>query len=165
MLPIANVTEIDSIFHHRSQYYIVTAVFGGKMKKRKRKDLGLTALMLMGAGFALALIIAMAFIISLISSFTSDPTAMTGALSLVALLLAGATAGFVSSRVNGDGGALVGILSAVISASVILTVGLIARAGRLSIGVFINALAYIAVSALASILGKKRVKRRKRRYA
>ena len=84
--------------------------------KRKRKELGLTSLMLLGAGFALVMIVAVSFVLALISSFAKNPTSMTGAVALVALLLAGAISGFTTARANGEGGTLVGILSAVISA-------------------------------------------------
>ena len=133
--------------------------------KRKRKDLGLTSLMLLGAGFALMMIVAVSFVFALISSFTKNPTSMTGAVALVALLLAGAISGFTTARANGEGGTLVGILSAIISAGLILVIGLIFGKGKLGINVFINTASYVAVSVFLSILGKKRIKRRRRKYA
>ena len=134
------------------------------MKKRKRKEPGLTTLMLAGAGFALALILFLSFVMAIISSLTKDPTALTGALSLGTILLSGAIAGFVTSRVNRAGGTLVGTLSAIITAAVILIVGLISGGGRVSAGMLINVPAYISISVLSSVLGKKRTKRRKKRY-
>ena len=134
------------------------------MKKHKRKELGLTSLILLGAGFALATVTATAFLLALISSFTKNPTALTGILSLIALLLSGAISGYVTSRVNGEGGALIGILSTVVSALLILTVGLIWRGGSLNLGMPLNLLAFIGISVLFSILGKKRIKRGHKRY-
>ena len=128
------------------------------MKKHKRKEFALPYLILMGAGFALLTVIATAFILAVIAYFTSNPTAMTGAFSLLALILAGAISGFVTSKVNGDGGALVGILSALICAAVILAVGLVWRGGLLPFGAVLNVAVFTVVSVGASLLGKKRVK-------
>jgi putative membrane protein (TIGR04086 family) len=135
------------------------------MKKHKRKEAGLTALMLMGAAFSLGLILAVSLILAAVSLLTDDPTSMTGALSLVALLAAGAISGFVTSRVNGGGGVLVGVLSTVITAAVMLIISLVADGGRVNLGVLVNVGAYVAISVIAAVLGKKRVGKRKRRYA
>lgn len=135
------------------------------MKKHKRKEAGLTALMLMGAAFSLGMILAVSLILAAVSLLTDDPTSMTGALSLVALLAAGAISGFVTSRVNGGGGVLVGVLSTVITAAVMLIISLVADGGRVNLGVLVNVGAYVAISVIASVLGKKRVGKRKRRYA
>lgn len=135
------------------------------MKKHKRKEAGLTALMLMGAAFSLGLILAVSLILAAVSLLTDDPTSMTGALSLVALLAAGAISGFVTSRVNGGGGVLVGVLSTVITAAVMLIISLVADGGRVNLGVLVNVGAYVALSVIAAVLGKKRVGKRKRRYA
>ena len=135
------------------------------MKKRKRKELSLTVLMLLGAGFALISIVMIAFVLAVIAYFTKDPTSLTGVFSLVALLLAGGVSGFITSKANGEGGALVGILSSVISASLVLAIGLICKSGKLTLGVFLNVIAFICISALFSILGKKRAKRKHRRYS
>lgn len=134
------------------------------MKKHKRKELGLTSLILLGAGFTIVTIVITSFIFAIISSFTKNPTALTGILSLVALLLSGAISGFVTSAANGEGGALIGILSTVVSALLILTVGLIWRGGALNLGMLLNLLAFIGISVLFSILGKKRIKRGHKRY-
>ena len=135
------------------------------MKKHKRKEAGLTALMLMGAAFSLGLILAVSLILAAVSLLTDDPTSMTGALSLAALLVAGAISGFVTSRVNGGGGVLVGVLATVIAAAVMLIISLVADGGRVNLGVLVNVGAYVAISVIASVLGKKRVGKRKRRYA
>ena len=134
------------------------------MKKHKRKELGLTSLILLGAGFALATVTATAFLLALISSFTKNPTALTGILSLIALLLSGAISGYVTSRVNGEGGSLIGILSAVICVFLITVVGLIWKGGALNLGMPLNLLAFIGVSVLFSILGSKRLKKKHRAY-
>ena len=132
------------------------------MKKHKRKELGLGALLVIGAVASVGAVFVMAFILALISSMTKDPTSLTGAFSLLALLLAGAVSGFVISRVNSEGGKLVGILSSVIATSVMMIVGLIWKGGLLPLGALLNLFAFLAVGVLASILGKKRARKRRR---
>ncbi len=135
------------------------------MRKRKSKELGLVTLILIGAAVGLGAILLVTFILAFISSMTKDPTSLTGGLSLAALIVSGAVSGFGISKANGEGGALVGILSSIITASVILVIGLIVSTGKLNLGVFLNLIAYMMTSTLASILGKKRLKRRKRKYS
>ena len=132
------------------------------MKKHKRKELGLGALLVIGTVASVGAVFVMAFILALISSMTKDPTSLTGAFSLLALLLAGAVSGFVISRVNSEGGKLVGILSSVIATSVMMIVGLIWKGGLLPLGALLNLFAFLAVGVLASILGKKRARKRRR---
>jgi len=134
------------------------------MKKQKRKELGLTPLMLLGAVFAVATVVVMSFLMAVISSLTKNPTSLTGALSLISLILAGAVSAFITSRVNGDGGTLIGILSSVISAFMITAIGLICKGGALTLGMPLNLLAFIGVSVIFSLLGKKRSNRKRRRY-
>jgi putative membrane protein (TIGR04086 family) len=135
------------------------------MRKRKSKELGLVALIMIGTAVGLGTIIATAFILALISSLTKDPTSLTSWLSLASLLISGAVSGFIISRANGEGGALVGISASVISAALLIIIGLIMSAGRLRLGVFINVIAYLSVAVFGSILGKKRIKRRRRKYS
>ena len=132
------------------------------MKKHKRKELGLGALLAIGVTTSVGAVFAMAFILAFISSMTKDPTSLTGAFSLLALILAGAVSGFVISRVNGDGGALVGILSSVIATGVMIIAGLIWKSGFLPLGALLNLLAFLAVGILSSLLGKKRSRKRRR---
>ena len=135
------------------------------MKKRKSKERGLITLILISAAVGLGVIFATAFALALISSFTKDPTALTAGLSLAALLIGGAISGFGISRANGEGGALVGVSASVLTSAVLVVIGLIMGAGRLKLTVFINLVAYLAVAVFCSILGKKRIKRRRRRYS
>lgn len=135
------------------------------MKKHKRKELSLPALSLLGAAFSLVTVIAIALALAIISAFTKDPTSLTGALSLAALLIAGAVSAFTTSRINNDGGAIIGILSSVIASTVILIIGLIIKRGLLPFGSLINVMAFLGISVIFSILGKKRIKKaHKRRY-
>ena len=135
------------------------------MKKHKRKEFGLTALMLLGAAFAIAVIVVVSFILSVISSLTKDPTSLIGAFSLLSLILSGAISGFVTSKVNGDGGVLVAVLSSVISAFTILAIGLIWKGGAIKLSVPLNLIVFIAVSVIASLLAKKITRKKRHRYS
>ena len=134
------------------------------MKKHKRKELGLTALLAIGALASVATVFAMALLLALISSLTKDPTSLTGAFSLLALALAGAVSGFVISRLNGDGGTLVGVLSVVIATAVMIIVGLIWKGGLLPLGALLNMLVFLAVGIISSLLGKRNSKKRTRTW-
>ena len=118
----------------------------------------------MGAGFALVTLGAVSLALSIISYFTKDPTALSGAFSLLSLVLAGAVSAFISARMWGEGGALIAILSAVISAIVMLAIGLIWRGGLLPFGVLLNIAAFLAASALSATLAKRKKKAHRGRY-
>ena len=126
------------------------------MKRRKRKEFSFPILLLMGAGFALGTVSATALLLAVVSYFTADPTALTGAFSLLALVLAGAVSGFATSRVRGEGGVLVAVVSAVISTAFMLAVGLVWRRGLLPLGAILNLAVFIIVSVLCALIGKRR---------
>ena len=130
------------------------------MKKHKRKEFTFPALIFMGAGFALAVVVTMSLLLAVLAYFTNDPTATTGAFSLLALLLAGAVSGFVTSRVRADGGMLIGSVSAVIAAIIILCIGLVWQGGLLPLCAVLNTVAFTVVSCASALLGKKKKKRK-----
>ena len=135
------------------------------MKRQKRKELSLPILLLIGAGVSLASVLTMTLILAIASYFTKDPTSLVGAFSLLSLLLAGAISGFVNARTGGDGGALIGIISASVASLIMLSVGLIWRGGMLPLSALLNLTAFILTSVGSAILGKKRARStRKRRF-
>ena len=133
------------------------------MKKHKRKELKPGAMLAIGALASLISVAVVAFILAIISSLTKDPTSLTGAFSLLSLVLAGIGSGFAISRIMGDGTSLIGTLSVVIASLVILIIGLIWNGGLLPLGTVLNILVFLAVGIIASILGKQRP-HKKRRY-
>ena len=135
------------------------------MKKHINKEKSFPTLLMIGTGVSLGTLITVSFIMALISSFSKDPTSLTGALSLMALLVAGGISAVISSRKNGDAGVLVATLSAVISAILMLAVGPIMNGGLVPFGTLVNLAVFIGVSALAAALGKRRTRRTKRRYS
>ena len=135
------------------------------MKRQKRKELSLPILLLIGAGISLASVLTMTLILAIASYFTKDPTSLVGAFSLLSLLLAGAISGFVNARIGGEGGALIGIISASVASLIMLSVGLIWRGGMLPLSALLNLTAFILTSVGSAILGKKRARSaRKRRF-
>ena len=135
------------------------------MKRQKRKELSLPILLLIGAGVSLASVLTMTLILAIASYFTKDPTSLVGAFSLLSLLLAGAISGFVNARIGGDGGSLIGIISASAASLIMLSVGLIWRGGMLPLSALLNLTAFILTSVGSAILGKKRARStRKRRF-
>ena len=135
------------------------------MKRQKRKELSLPILLLIGAGVSLASVLTMTLILAIASYFTKDPTSLVGAFSLLSLLLAGAISGFVNARIGGEGGALIGIISASVASLIMLSVGLIWRGGMLPLSALLNLTAFILTSVGSAILGKKRARSaRKRRF-
>lgn len=135
------------------------------MKKRSKREFGLTAMLLMGAAFAIAVLLGVSFILAVAANMMKDPTSLIGAFSLASLLITGIVSGSVTSRVRGDGGVLIGSLSSVIAGAVILIIGLVLTRGALSFGTVINVLAFIGVSVIASVIGKKKTGKKRRRYS
>lgn len=135
------------------------------MKKHKRKEFGLTTLMLLGAAFSLAVILVVSFILSIISSMTKDPTSLIGASALISLIISGAISGFVTSKVNGEGGVLISTLSSVITAFTILAIGLIWKGGAIKLNVPLNLLVFIAASVISALLAKKTNRKKRPRYS
>ena len=132
------------------------------MKKHKRKELSLGVMLAIGSVASVVSVGTVALVLAIISSLTKDPTSLTGAFSLLTLVLAGAISGFVISRVMGDGASLVGTLSVAIATVAMLAVGLIWKGGLLPLGALLNLCVFLAVGVIASILGKQRPRKRHR---
>ena len=129
------------------------------MKKRKRKEFGLPMLLGIGTLFSLVTVVFTSLLLAIISYFTKNPTSLVGAFSLASLIIAGCVSAFVTVRVNGDGGVPLGILSAVASSLVILTVGLIITKGSLPFSAILNVLAFLSSSILAAAVGGRKRKK------
>lgn len=129
------------------------------MKKRKRKEFGLPMLLGIGTLFSLVTVVFTSLLLAIISYFTKNPTSLVGAFSLASLIIAGCVSAFVTARVNGDGGVPLGILSAVASSLIILTVGLIITKGSLPFSAILNMLAFLSSSLLAAVVGGRKRKK------
>lgn len=133
------------------------------MKKHSRNELSLPILIIIGCGAMIVGVLITTFIFAVISSITKNPTALTGILSLVSLLVAGAVTSFILAKVIRDGGTLIAIVSSVAVSLIMSVIGLIAKGGMISISVFLNYLAFIGTSSLFAFLAGK-TGERKRRY-
>ena len=134
------------------------------MNKHNKREKGFPALLMIGAGVSLASVALTSFAMAIASSFTKDPTSLTGAMSLVSLLLAGVISAMINALRDGAGGALIATLSSAIAAVLMLAAGLVIKGGLLPFGTLINHTAFVGISALTAALTKRRPKKRKRRY-
>ena len=135
------------------------------MKKRSFNAESLTTLqaILLGALLAAVAYLAATFAMSIISFGTADPTSLIGPLSLTALLVSGAVSALIITRVCGERGVLIALLSSLLLALVLLICGLVASGGSLPIRCPVNYLCYVGISVLTAFIGKKRSTRRRRR--
>lgn len=133
------------------------------MHKRriKRGEISGIYALLIGVGICAAAVLVISFVMTLISLTTSDPTALTEVMSLVALLLGGAVSAFINSKVKSEGGLVISLLSALTFVLLLLLIGLIMSGGALPFKCIANYLCYMGVSALTGFLGsRKRARRR-----
>ncbi len=133
------------------------------MKKRSTENLTTLQSILAGALLLLLIYLGVTFAVSLISYGTSDPTSLIDPLSLTALLISGAVGSLVITRLSSDKSVPVALLSSLLVALVLLVVGLIASGGALPLRCPINYLCYVGISALVSLLAKRRKERRHKR--
>ncbi|MBQ7363437.1 MAG: TIGR04086 family membrane protein [Clostridia bacterium] len=123
---------------------------------------GGVAFMLLGTLASALLTAVLTFIFSFISYSTKNPDSTVGIFSIIALILTAAVTGFTVSRLKGEGGVLIATLSSLLFTLILLLIGLIAGGGSLPLGCIINYLCFIAVSALAAVLGRRRGRRVRR---
>ena len=133
------------------------------MTKYSRRELPFPILLLIGVGVTVGSVAVCALIFAIIASVTPDPTSLTGAFSLTAILIAGAASAFALTKLTHRGGVAVAIISAAISSALMIIVGLIIGKGGISFGVFLNHLAFVCISALFAFLATKTAGR-KRKY-
>lgn len=135
------------------------------MKKHIKNEKGFPALLTVGTLISLGTVGATSLVLALASSFTNDPTALTGALSLISLLASGVISAVINSRKNAESGTLIATLSALVAAVIMLAAGLIMKGGLVPFGTLLNHAAFVGISALAATLTKRKPHRAKRRYS
>lgn len=132
---------------------------------RKRGDAqrsGARAL-IFGIIFTAAVFFISAFVGAIILSRTENPTAHVGVCGMAALFITAATSGFAVSRYKGDGGVLPAVLSSLFFALVVLVIGLICDKGKLPFISVINVGAFMIISTLSAMCGRKRERKRRRK--
>ena len=129
------------------------------LRQKNSKRGGRLSPILTGLGVAVAALLLSALIASIIAYTSKDPTAMMPVLSLSALLVSGALSSFLNARACGTASALT---SAAAAAVLILLSGLVISSGDLSAAALMNCGCYVGVSALITVLSKRRTKRARR---
>ena len=129
-------------------------------KKRREAPSGAVT-MLLGTLASAILTATLSLIFSFIAYSMANPDGVIGIFSIASLLITGALTGFLLSRSRDEGGILLAVLSSLLFSLILLLIGLIACGGTLPPGCIISYLCFIAVSALAAFLGKKRGRRRR----
>ena len=115
--------------------------------------------MLLGTAFAFLCYFILTLIFSAVSYFTADPLGFVGIGALAALFGSAVISSAVITRLRGEGGFLTAILTSLLFSLIQLLIGLIVSKGELSLGVFINYICYMAISALTALIsGRKRKK-------
>lgn len=118
--------------------------------------------MLFGVCFTAAAFFATVLICAIILGKTENPTSMIGIASTCAFYVTSACAGLATSRYKGEGGVLPAVLSALTFSLVLLVISAIICDGRVPAITAINLGAYVLISALFAIIGKRRAPRRRR---
>ena len=129
--------------------------------KKRREAPGSITVMLLGVLASAILTALLSFIFSFIALSMANPDGAVGIFSIAALIITAAITGFTLSRVKGEGGVLLSTLSALLFTLILLLIGLIASGGALPLGCIINYVCFIAVSAISSLLGRRRGRTRR----
>ena len=119
--------------------------------------------LIFGIIFTVAVFFAMAFIGAIILSRTENPTAHVGICSMAVLFITAATAGLAISKYKGEGGVLVAVLSSLFFTIVVLMIGLIGGDGKLPLVNVINLGAFMLISVIGALIGRKRERKRRRK--
>ena len=104
-----------------------------------------------------------AFIGAVILSRTENPTGHVGVCGMAVLFTTAAVCGFATSRYKGEGGVMPAMLASLFFVLVLLMVGLIGSSGKLPLVNVINLIAFMIISALGALLGRKRERKRRRK--
>lgn len=119
--------------------------------------------MLFGICLTVIIFFSVSLIGAVITSRTENPTSMIGIISTCALYITAAISGLVISRYKGEGGVLPSSLCALAFTLVLLIISVIINGGHVPAITAINLGAYILISVVFAIFGKRRAPRRRRR--
>ena len=119
--------------------------------------------LIFGIFFAVAVFFVTAFIGAVILSRAENPTEHVGLCSMVVLFITAAASGFATSRYKGEGGVMPAMLASLFFVLVLLMVGLIGGDGKLPLVNVINLIAFMIISALCALLGRRRERKRRRK--
>ena len=117
-------------------------------------------------GFSMVTMLIFAMIMAWISISTDDPTGKIGIFSLVSLIGAAVASGIFASKINPTDDVGFSVIAGLGMTLIMLLCGIIASAGKLTGGAFMNYACYLGTYALLSYIGmraKHNSKRKMRR--
>lgn len=113
-----------------------------------------------GVLFSYLVLTAVSFILALFCNMTEDPARIVGIMAFIALLITAAVSSFTLSRLRGEGGSILAILTAAGFIIVRIVVSLFLSGTGLSD--LLDCVCYLGVGAIFALLGGRRVGRRRR---
>ena len=119
--------------------------------------------LIFGIIFTVTVFFTTALVGAVILSRTENPTAHVGLCSMAVLFITAAVSGYATSRYKGEGGMLPTMLSSLFAVLVMLMIGLIGGDGKLPLVSVINLVAFMLISALGAMLGRKKERKRRRK--
>lgn len=133
------------------------------MAKRSRaiKNLNPPIFICVGVLFSYLVLTAISLLGALICNMTEDPVRRVGIVAFITLLLTAAVSSFVISRIRGEGGALLSILSAAGFVIVRIVISLFLSGTELSD--LLDCICYLGTGAIFAILGQKKFRHRRSR--
>ena len=131
------------------------------MKRTKSRDTSALRALLTGLLVSTVSFFACMLIATLILFLGDDPTYKSELFSFGAMLISGAIAGFITSRMRGEGGTLIATLAALALVLLLFIIGTVST-GLPSLPSVINYAIYVGISAVAAFLGRPREKHRHR---
>ncbi len=134
-----------------------------KTRKARRESGGRLSAVLRAVLLSTVIFFAVMLIMSVLIDRAEDPSRLIGALGMVGMLISAALSGFITARMNKDGGAVVCAAAALIFSLMMLLVGIIISSGAPSIRCPLNCLCYLGVSLLGGLLASRIGKGRRRR--
>lgn len=105
---------------------------------------------------AIALILLFSFIGAIAASSSGDTSATIPIYSLLALVLAAAISGFITSRIKGEGGIKTAALSALTIVLLMMLIAIIVSGTVPTLSALMNYCCYMAVAVFSAFLGRKR---------
>ena len=119
---------------------------------------------LVGAAIMLATMLASIIAISAVVGMQDDPLAAIGIASLASVIVSASVGALVVSMLAGESRIAVCLLSGILFIGVMLISGLIISGGAIGGGVILNALIYMGILVLVSLLSSRKKRRRTHRH-
>ena len=113
-----------------------------------------------GVAFSYAILALISLFGAFVCNATKDPARIVGMASFITLLLTAAISGYVISKVRGDGGPLLSVLSAAGFVTVRIIISLFLSGTELS--EILDCCCYLGTGAIFAMLGQKKFKRKRR---